>query len=411
MAGPTDVVIAGTKPFALALFAPVTERAGTRPRIAPEPSAALTLCADSSGVLVVEYEPRWLPALTQLRQQRPGLRVVAALAPGQEGAAPSLGPLLDRRGAVGRAGGLGAAGHRAGHRRLQRRPRRGRPRLRSGTEAPARLRRPSATEPGHPATSGLPARNRLEPTAEPILDLFTDLGGHRRDAGSRDSLGTVRRHGRAGAGAGRPRLARHRPERRRGRDACCAAPLAGAGELSPLRAVAEQAVAGLSALEREVFTGGALAVDAEPIRHAAVLRLRVAAALATRPPPGSRHRRRGRGRAAVGDRRAARCREGAARRRGPAEAQVSLEAIRNALVKEAVDFSEACHEAGTGTEAVAAVRAAAARARRGEPGAHRHGRGRRARGGRASAQQGGLGGVRPGGAGGRRPSTGTDGGS
>ncbi len=32
MAGPTDVVIAGTKPFALALFAPVTERAGTRPR-------------------------------------------------------------------------------------------------------------------------------------------------------------------------------------------------------------------------------------------------------------------------------------------------------------------------------------------------------------------------------------------
>ena len=33
---------------------------------------ALTLCAESTDVLVVEYEPRWLPALTLLRQKQPG---------------------------------------------------------------------------------------------------------------------------------------------------------------------------------------------------------------------------------------------------------------------------------------------------------------------------------------------------
>jgi hypothetical protein len=93
MAPSTDVVLAGSKAFALALFAPVTERVGSRPRIAPDPQQALALCAGSSGLLLVEFSEPWLPVLKQLRAQAPGLRVVAALAPGQESAALALAPL------------------------------------------------------------------------------------------------------------------------------------------------------------------------------------------------------------------------------------------------------------------------------------------------------------------------------
>ncbi len=93
MAPSTDVVLAGSKAFALALFAPVTERVGSRPRIAPEPQQAVTLCAGSSGLLLVEFSEPWLPVLQQLRAQVPGLRVVAALPQGQEAAALALAPL------------------------------------------------------------------------------------------------------------------------------------------------------------------------------------------------------------------------------------------------------------------------------------------------------------------------------
>ena len=176
MAAPTDVVIAGTRTFALALFAPVTECAGTRPRIAPEPSMALTLCADSSGVLVVEYEPRWLPALTLLRQKRPGLRVVAALSPGQEGAALSLGPLqIDAVPWDGKALSVLPAIQRAI----------GSSSASTTRPPPAAVRdqvpTPPAPAPGPPDRAIPPLEvagpESPEPTAEPVLDLFGDLGG------------------------------------------------------------------------------------------------------------------------------------------------------------------------------------------------------------------------------------------
>jgi len=122
--------------------------------------------------------------------------------------------------------------------------------------------------------------------------------------------------------------------------------LTGAPESSPLGAVAQRTASGLSPLEHEVFAGGALAVDAGPIRRVAVLRLRVAMALATRPPKGT---------ASDGAAVAELLSEidqllgsvkGLLDEASP-EARVSLESIRNSLVKEAVDFSEACHEVGT----------------------------------------------------------------
>jgi hypothetical protein len=343
MAEPTDVVIAGTRPFALALFAPVTERAGTRPRIAPEPAMVLTLCAESSGVLVVEYDPRWLPALTLLRQKQPGLRVVAALPRGQEGAALSLGPLqidavpwdgqaLSVLPAIERA--IGGSSARAATS----------PVVAAVQTLVSQPLSPAAAPPTRAVPSPEPAGPASpQPDVTPTLDLFHDLGGTAATPipATLEAVPTVYSPARAGVAAW-PATGPGAAEA----ELLLRGAVAGAVELSPLRAVTEQTIAGLSPLEREVFTGGTLAVDAELIRHAAVLRLRVAAALASRPPPGT---------AIDGAAVAELLSEidgvlGAVKELladAPPEAKVSLEAIRNALVKEAVDFSEACHEVGS----------------------------------------------------------------
>jgi hypothetical protein len=314
MAGPTDVVISGTRPFALALFAPVTERAGVRPRIAPEPATALSFCAESSGVLVVEYEPRWLAALTQLRQSRPGLRVVAALPRGQEGAALVLTPLaIESVLWDGQARSILPAIERAI----------------GGSPSPA----PPAPAPVAEAPSAGPA----------TLDLFKDLGGSAATPypASLEAVPAMS----VTAWSGHAAWPANGPSAVEAEQALRGA-LTGAAEASPLGRVAEQTASGLSPLEHEAFGGGTLPVDAGLIRRVAVLRLRVAMALATRPPKGT---------ASDSPAVAELLSEidellvsvkGLLDQASPA-VKVSLEAIRNALVKEAVDFSEACHEVGT----------------------------------------------------------------
>jgi hypothetical protein len=315
MAGPTDVIIAGTKPFALALFAPVTERAGTRPRIAPEPAAAMTLCAETCGLLVVEYGAHWLPAITQLRLKRPGLRVVVALSPGQEGAALELGPLeVEAVPWDGKALSVMPAIERA----------------------LAGSRPPKAPEPlvldligdlGGRAETPFPASLETvaapQATAAPVLDLFKDLGATQ---------------GPAAWPANGPGAVEAEQLLRGALD----------GDLDPsaLGALARQVAAGLSALEREAFTGATPAVDPGPLRRVAVLRLRVAAALAAKPPHGTASDS-----GAVAEllseldtllQAVKALIDGAS-----PELKLQLEPIRNALVREAVDFSEACHEVGT----------------------------------------------------------------
>jgi hypothetical protein len=424
MAGPIDVVIAGTKTFALALFAPVTERAGSRPRIAPEPSVALTLCAQSSGVLVVEYEPRWLPALTRLRQERPALRVVAALAKGQESAALALGPLsIDAVPWNGTAHSVMPAIERAiGSNREpavamdvvaappaqpSSAAARSTPSLSHSApvlshsspslsqsaptlshsapvlshsspslshsapvlshsapvlshSSPALSHSSPALSQSSPALSqSSPALSRSNPSisagppprsvsaAAPAvpgapLDLFTDLGATAATP-SPASMAAIRalpppRDTAAIWPATGPSAAEA--------ELALRARLAGEEDSSSLRPVIDQVVAGLSTLERDVFTGGAAPYDAELIRHAAVLRLRAAAALATRPPP----------RTPVDSIAVAELlfeidgvltQVKALVDLATPELKPQLEAIRNALVREAVDFSEACHEIGT----------------------------------------------------------------
>ena len=290
MSGPTDVVIAGTKPFALALFAPVTERAGTRPRIAPEPATALTLCAESSGVLVVEYEPRWLPALTTLRQSRPGLRVVAALPLGQEDAALQLEPLsIDAVPWDGKAISVLPAIERAISNGAVEVPEA----APSGQPAPLDLFKDlgatAATTPSPASLAAVKVPTGLPPAGSgPGLDLFRDLGAVHAaapvpaaapaPAAPPAPIVKVR-----SADAAWPANGPSAPEAEQAlRDA-----LAGAADASTLGAVAGRAASDLSPFEREAFAGADMAVDAGLIRRAAVLRLRVAVALATRPPKGT----------------------------------------------------------------------------------------------------------------------------
>jgi hypothetical protein len=125
---------------------------------------------------------------------------------------------------------------------------------------------------------------------------------------------------------------------------------------APLAGVATATLASLSELERQVLGGAALPFDTQPVYRAAVLRLRVASALATVPSPPARvdgaavQRLLGELDAVLGEVKPLAA--GA-----PPEHQLALEAVRNALVREAVNFSEAAHRLGEGSEPAPSVTA------------------------------------------------------
>jgi hypothetical protein len=128
--------------------------------------------------------------------------------------------------------------------------------------------------------------------------------------------------------------------------------------------VVEAVVAGLSPLERDVLSGAATPPGADTVRKAALMRLRVAAALAAAPAPGTPVDA-GAVSAILAEIDGLLSEVGALVHTATPEEQGSLEAMRNALVKEAIDFSEAAQRLapGEGDTAAPKVRAAVARAR------------------------------------------------
>jgi hypothetical protein len=117
------------------------------------------------------------------------------------------------------------------------------------------------------------------------------------------------------------------------------------GDTDPLLVAAHGVLGSLSDLERAVLAGVPQSVDVEPIRSAAVMRVRVATALAATPPPGSEVD----GAALsgiLGEIDALLARVGALAVGAEAELKPSLESIRNALVREAIDFSETAQRIG-----------------------------------------------------------------
>jgi hypothetical protein len=114
---------------------------------------------------------------------------------------------------------------------------------------------------------------------------------------------------------------------------------------APLAVVAE-VMAGMSPLEKAVLLGEPQPIDVEPIRRAAVMRVRVAVALSTAPQgPGAAPTDPAAGSALLGEIDGLLSDVNALVASAPPEVQPSLEQVRNALVKEAIDFSEAAHRA------------------------------------------------------------------
>jgi hypothetical protein len=126
-------------------------------------------------------------------------------------------------------------------------------------------------------------------------------------------------------------------------------------------AVAVQVAAALTELERVVLRGSEAPVDADVIRRAAVMRVRVAAALASAPAPGSPVDE-GAVHTLLGDIDALLSAVGGLAQTAPAEVQGALEAIRNGLVKEAIDFSEVAQRVGAAAPAKVEAPRASARA-------------------------------------------------
>ena len=436
MAPSTDVVLAGSKAFALALFAPVTERVGSRPRIAPEPQQALTLCAGSSGLLLVEFSEAWLPVLKQLRAQAPGLRVVAALPQGQEAAVLALAPLgveavpwdgqaAPILAAVTKVLAAGAVASSPASQGVTRPPiapaatappAAARPMVPQAPRAPATTpaggtpaapvaprvpattpprpipvapaaprapattpaagtpaappgARPPATTPagGTPAVSAPqpaqaaappaaappaaapPVVPATPPTAPPASDLFDDLEPAEAapEAQSAPALAPYTLPPAAEA----PAHAGHWPSGLPSEDeAESALVLYTRGKLrpdAPLAAVTRDAVKGMSELERQVVGGAELPFDGQPIYKAAVLRLRVAAALATVPTEQARVDDAA-VQALLAELDGVLALVNPLAMAAPPEHQPALEAVRNALVREAVDFSEAAHRVSAG---------------------------------------------------------------
>ena len=117
--------------------------------------------------------------------------------------------------------------------------------------------------------------------------------------------------------------------------------VAGAG--APLAVVAD-VLAALSELERAVLSGRPQPFDTDPVRRAAVMRVRVAVALATSPAPGVAVDQAAVS-AFLADIDALLSDVNALAAEAPTGVHASLEAMRNALVKEAIDFSEVVQRA------------------------------------------------------------------
>jgi len=403
----TEAVVAGSRGFALALLAPLTERIGTRPRIAADPAQALAFFGGPGGIVVVEFlGADTLRVIKDLVLQGDRVRIVAALADAHaaaEGPLRALGVDFARwdgnpdavLGAVTRQLAAAAMGRGRIAPALEVKraaiaqapasppaamapaaplpppaavvtaassaPARSAPALapppRSSTPAvlaaPPRIARAPAAPPPIAAAPPAPAT----PGASSVAALFEDLhheGRHQPDDGA----------GARSRAAAEPAMPW--PANVPGREESgVALALALSGEAlppgSPLAAAAA-VVASLSDIERAAISGSPLPLDAGPIRRAAVMRVRVAAALATAPAPG-------------GEVDAAEVSAflveidglleevNALAAGATAEMQASLEAVRHALVKEAIDFSEAAQPALADGEQAPASAAAARTAR------------------------------------------------
>jgi len=324
-----EAFLAGSRSFTLALFGPLTESTGLRPRLAADPAQAMALCGGASGLLVVEAAPEWLPAVEHLRRQAPALQVVAAVAPGQEATGARLAALGAEPVAWdGQPGPLQLAAARA----VAGRSSAGAdPSAASGPAPAVELFTPApgsaGVVPPLPAPAALHAPPPYQAPAPP-------------EAPPAEALPAA------------PAWPSQAPDEDEAEAALVRTLRGKLPADAPLAPAATRAVAALSRLERQALAGEPLPFDAAPLYRAAVTRLRVSAALDSAPePPAPVDHDAVQGLLGVLDEVLAQVNPLAAQ--VPETRQAELETVRNALVRVAVDFSEAAHRLGPVAASVA----------------------------------------------------------
>ncbi|MFY3742834.1 hypothetical protein ACOQFB_02915 [Anaeromyxobacter sp. Red801] len=362
----TEAVVAGSKAFAVALLAPVTTRLGTRPRIAADAAQALSLCRGPGGLVVIEFQGEGsLAGIERLLRDGGGLRVLAALAPEHAAAeAPlrALGVELARW--DGRPDGVLGA--------IERMVRGAAPAA-AASAAPVVKPPPLAVPPPPPSPSPSPAGP--PPLARKATAPPPDLSFEAFDVSVDDAF----------PGEPPAPVAPPKPEPPRGggtvyvppppaarvlwpaqsasaADAQAALERVASGAARPgdaLDGLAAGIAGGLSELERAALGDGPMALDPGPIRSAAVMRLRVASARASAPAGGSEVDGAA-VQAMLADLDATLAAVNGLAAGAPPDLLPGVEAVRNALVREAIDFSDLAQRiASAGAVAATAARAPA----------------------------------------------------
>lgn len=333
-----ESVLAGTRTFVTAISPAVKSHAGAEPRVAADPRQAFTLCAEAGGLLVMEYAgPEWLPVIRDLRCLcGDAIRMVVAV--GQERTAEISG--LQRAGADevvawdGQADPVAWAVERAlaprgvsweggGPVRGFRLPL-GAPPMTGEGPAPASPATDSAGGAPAPGASSGPFTIREVPTSAA--------------ASGTSAAGPWPSGILAGPGA----------------EGLLAAIVTGAAtEPGPEKEAAAHTAQALSDLERRALADVPVPVDAALFRRASGLRLRVALALGSEPTAGSRVDS-----AAVKsllvDLDAALAELKAAAEAAP-NPHPGIAVLRKALVKEAIDLTDAVHRVAPAQPAAPAV--------------------------------------------------------
>jgi hypothetical protein len=439
---PADAVLAGTKPFAVALLAPLTTRVGIRPRIAADATQAQLLCGPGA-LVVIEYLGGDALAGIERLVKEGGRCVVAGVAAAHAGDEPALRALgveiarwdgrpdgvlqaVERR--IGSAASAAApAAPAAAPRPVAAAPPAPAPKPAAGVAAPkpaAPAAKPAAPEPaaGRPAaavvakpapavTAAKPqaAATAAKPSAAPApapakvaapivpeppptaaaakagpppapvpakvaassaASFFDDVGEDGVDFDPIDldvsdafdlvaPASAIPAHQSPPPAGDWPGAL---PDEAAATEALVLA-IAGRAQ-GPYAGVAVQVVDALSELEKAVLAGAPQPFDATAIRRAAATRLRVAQALATVPPAGSRVEQAAVN-ALLGEIDGLLSAVATLATGVPTESQRAVEAVRHDLVAEAIDFSEAVQKVqpaeGAAAPAAAPVSTAAAR--------------------------------------------------
>ncbi|ACG71965.1 conserved hypothetical protein [Anaeromyxobacter sp. K] len=361
----TEAVVAGSKAFAVTLLAPVTARLGLRPRIAADAAQALSLCRGPGGLVVIEYQGEGsLVAIERLLRERDGLRVVAALAPEHAAAeAPlrALGVELARW--DGRAEGVLGA--------VERMVQGAAPAV---APAPPPSVKPPPLAPPPPPAAGPPplARKAIAPPPDLSFDVSLDdafpAGPPVPAAPSRTEATSVAppEPPRGGGTVYVPPPPAVRvlwpAQAASAADAQASLERAASGAARPgdaLDGLAAGIAGALSELERAALGDGPMALDPGPIRSAAVMRLRVASARASAPAGGTEVDGAA-VQAVLADIDATLAGVNGLVAGAPPDLLPGVEAVRNALVREAIDFSDLAQRiASAGAVAATAARAPA----------------------------------------------------